>query len=322
MDIVSKFHEVFCDQNTRTHDFRLFQYTPELLIGQDSDQNVVIVCKSSQPARSIVRQKTRQLSIECNVRVTYFIDGAQETGVVHIVRCFASTEKERDIFLQLCPMFIDASVCDDQERALLELISILTAFFANNNEPSNQELQGLYAELYTIWSYRDQYDFGSHWHSNDRLKFDFSITDKVKVEIKSTLKNERKHHFRHEQLLGELFSIFVISYMLRLDDEGLSLYDLIKITKPLIAADPRRLLILARYEKNTSEQRLQQFRFSEAITNNKRRVYRATDIPRFNELTPNGVSNAEYDCLLENVPALEEEAFIALLHSATATEMK
>ncbi len=319
MDIVSKFHEVFGGQNRQPHDFILFQFTSDLLIGQDADQNAVIICKSNQPARAIIRQKTRKLSIECNVRVTYTVDDAPETGVVHIVRCFASDEKERDIFLQLCPMFIDASVCDDQEQALLELISILTAFFANCSEPSNQELQGLYSELYTIWSYRDKFDFGSHWQSNDRMKFDFSITDKIKVEIKSTIKNERKHHFRHEQLLGDAYSIYVVSYMLRPDDEGLSLYDLIAMTKPLIAADPRRLLIIAKYEKNTSEQRLQQLKFNETITESKRRIYRAVDIPRFSEATPVGVTNAEYDCLLENVPDIEEELFIAQLASAEET---
>ena len=320
MDIVSKFHEVFGDPNAQSHDFRLFQFTAELLIGQDADRNVVIVCKSNQPASPVIRQKTRQLSIECNVRVTYSADGIPETGVVHIVRCFASSDKERDIFLQLCPMFIDASVCDDQEQALLELISILSAFFANASEPSNQELQGLFAELYTIWFFRDKYDFGAHWHSHDRLKFDFSITDKVKVEVKSTIKNERKHHFRHEQLLGDMFSIYVISYMLRQDDEGLSLFDLIKMVKPLIAADPRRLLILAKYEKNTSEQRLQEMKYSEIITDSKRRIYRAVDIPRFSESTPAGVSNAEYDCLLDNISSIEEDSFIAQLISATNSQ--
>ena len=319
MDVVSKFHEVFGGQTVQSHDFRLFQFTTELLVGQDADHNVVIVCKSNQPARPIIRQKTRQLSIECNVRVAYMVDGVSETGVVHIVRCYAPTEKERDIFLQLCPMFIDASVCDDQEQALLELISILTAFFANSSEPRNQELQGLYAELYTIWSYREQFDFGSHWQTQDRMKFDFSITDKVKVEIKSTLKNERKHHFRHEQLLGDVFTIYVVSYMLRPDDAGLSLHDLIMMTKPLVASDPRRLMILAKFEKNTSEQRLQQLKFNEMMIVSKRKIYRAVDIPRFSEATPTGVTNAEYDCLLENVPDIGEESFITYLALAEAS---
>ena len=60
------------------------------------------------------------------------------------------------------------------------------------------------------------------------MKFDFTLTEKKRIEIKSTLKANRTHHFKHDQLLSELYDIRVVSIMLRRSDVGISLGDLIE----------------------------------------------------------------------------------------------
>jgi hypothetical protein len=137
----------------------------------------------------------------------------------------------------------------------------------------------------------------------------------VKIEIKSTTKNERKHHFKHEQLAYETYDIFVVSYMLRPDDEGISLFDLIETVKPLIMGDPRRLMTLEKYLKNTSEQRLRQCKFNEQLAIDRRRIYMAQDIPRFSEQSPAGLTNAEYDCNLESANSIDENEFITRIQT-------
>ncbi len=310
MDIISMYHEHFSGSTVNAHDLNLIQYTEKLFVGTDDVGHTVVVCISNKPNRVPLKQKTKMLSVECNVRVKYLINGVIEENTVHIIRCFSNSQKEKDIFLELCPLFVEASKQDDQEEAILEAVSILSAFFANTIEPSDNELQGLYAELFTIWSYKDKCNLGRYWQSEDRMKFDFSISDVMKLEVKSTLKNERKHHFRHEQLLNEVYDIFIVSYMLRHDDEGLSLSDLINQTKPLIQDDPRKILIIDRYTKNTSESRLKEFRFNEYITLAKRKVFIADDVPKFEEQTPTGVTNAEYDCNLDTVQDIQESVFL------------
>ena len=310
MDIVSTFHNYFNKDRAIGHDFNLFKYSDLLFLGEDKEGNVSIVCISNKPNRSQLRQRTKQISIECNMKVQYLVNGEIDKNTVHIVRCFTSIEREKDIFIELTPLFDEASRQEDQEAALLEIVSTLTSFFANKSEPSDSELQGLYAELTTIQQYQQSLNLSDYWQSRDRMKFDFSISDEIKIEVKSTIKNERKHHFKHEQLAYETYDIYVISYMLRHDDAGESLFDLIEVTKPMIKSDPRKLLILERYLKNTSELRLQQFRFNRQITNSKRNIYRAEDIPRFIETAPTGITNAEYDCNLTGIIPLEETAFI------------
>lgn len=309
MDILQTFCDYFSNEVLSGHNFSVFKYTDLLFIGMDNNGYPVVVCKSNRPNRSSLRQKTKKLSVECNVRVHYMCEGIVYDEVAHIVRCFCATKKERDIFLELCSFFEEASLQEDQEEAILEIVSILSSMFADTVEPSDIELQGLYAELYTMWFYRAAIDLAKLWQSRQRMTFDFSVTDSIKIEVKSTIKNERKHHFRHEQLMEDPYTVYVISYMMRHDDEGLSLFDLICLVKPLLKYDPRKMLAIDRIIKNTSEDRLKEFKFNEDFLCNRKKVFRAADIPKFTESTPDGVTNTEYDCNLENVNELPEDIF-------------
>lgn len=309
MDILQAYHEAFDNENDG-HDFTLIKYLEKLFVGKDAEGNVAVVIISNRPNRKPLRQKTKLLSVECNSAVEYYLDGEKYSDVVHIIRCYAQSDKEKEIFIELTPLFGQASEDFDQEASILETVAILSSFFADKREPSLTELEGLFAELYTIWDYNSQLDLKRYWQSEDRMKFDFSISEKDKIEIKSTLKSERRHHFRHEQLLGEYFSIYVISYMMRKDDEGLSLYDLIDKTRPYLIDEPKKMLIIDKYIKNTSVETLKATRFNEYYMRLNRRIYKADNIPKFSEMTPSGVSNAEYDCLLDNVEPVGEDEFI------------
>ena len=303
------YHNAFNKENG-DHDFTLIKYLEKLFVGKDAEGNVVAVIISNRPNRKSIRQKTKLLSVECNIAVDYFLNGEKFSDVVHIIRCYAQSEKEKEIFIELTPLFRQASEDFDQEASILETVAILSSFFADKKEPSFTELEGLFAELYTILDYNNQLNLKKYWQSEDRMKFDFSISEKDKIEIKSTLKSERRHHFRHEQLLGNNFSIYVISYMMRKDDEGLSLYDLIDKTRPYFIDEPKKMLIINKYVKNTSVDTLKSTRFNEYYMKLNRRIYKADNIPKFSEITPSGVSNAEYDCLLDNVENVVEADFI------------
>lgn len=319
MDILEKYYQLL-DGEERGHDLSLIPYTDNVFVGKDSKGYASIVILSNRPNRASLRQKTKLLSVECNVSVTYKLDGKICQDMVHIIRCMADSRKEEEIFIELAPLFSGPSLDDNQEDAILETVAILSSFFSDKVEPSYMELQGLFAELYTIWSFSDEIDLSRFWQSEDRMKFDFSLTEKDKIEVKSTLKNERRHHFRHDQLLSDLFNIFVVSYMLRVDDEGLSLYELIKKTKPMLQHDPKKLLIVDRYLKNTSEERLREVRFNEHLLRYCRRIYMADEIPRFKEPTPPGVSNAEYDCILDKATGISEKRFLEAMKKSILTE--
>ena len=70
MDILEKYYKTF-NNNKNVHDFLLFKYKEQLYIGKDNSGHPVIVILSNKPNRSSVRQKTKMLSVECNVTVKY-----------------------------------------------------------------------------------------------------------------------------------------------------------------------------------------------------------------------------------------------------------
>lgn len=317
MNIVKMFNDFLSLQDNLDNSFSLFLVYPGFYVGIDDQLNPVVVCKAHKSSKTPIRQRTKLLSIECNILVEYSLNSKIEEDVVHIIRCFSSNKKERDVFIELSPLFYEAGNEDDQESALIELVSILSSFFENKHEPSDAELQGLYAELYTIYSYNNDIQLGNYWHSSDRLKFDFSIDSENKIEVKSTMKTERKHRFKHNQLSHNNYNIYVVSYMFRPDDEGLSLSSLIELVKPSVESNVRKLMILEKYIKNTSEERLDQLKFDEVYTKNMRKIFKAKDVPQFEEKNPEGVSNAEYDCLLENVPSMDETEFVARIMEYT-----
>jgi len=307
MKIVEVYEEKFNNFVSGQSDFCLAEVYAGILVGVDKYNNTVVVLKSYQPSKTPVMQKSRMISIECNARVTYTLEGAQINDIVHIIRCFTNEPKERIIFLELSGLFVDAASSQNQEEFILELFSTLSTFFSNRIEMSDRELRGLYAELYTIRSFEDDLHLSQYWQSKDKMKFDFSLTSNVKLEIKSTLKNERRHHFKHEQLICTSHNIYILSYLLRPDDEGLSMYDLIVECKELLSKEPEKALRLINVIKDVSEQRLRDIKFDEDYIRSKRKFYKASDIPRFDEQTPEGVANAEYDCLLDNINSIMED---------------
>lgn len=304
MNIVETFNKHFKKELDLKNDFSLVNCENDIMIGLDKSSHVAVVVKSESPKRFPIIQKTQNMSIECNVKVSYALNGKVNSDIVHILRCFSDSDKEKELFLELATVLLSSK--DRTEESIMDSFNILRTFFSNKKDISDNELIGLYAELYTICKYHDLLNIEKYWQSRDRMKFDFSITEKVKLEIKATTKNSRTHHFRHEQLMTEVYDIYILSYMLRYDDEGLPLYELLINSKEYLSFDPRKLLKINQVLKNVSEERLKSLKFNQDFTESNMNFYKAIDIPKFNENTPNGVANAEYDCILDNVNYTEE----------------
>lgn len=311
MSIVELFNEKFNNYSNFDCDFSLVKYTDNVFIGCDKSGNCSMVVNSSVPNHNQIMQKTKMLSLECNISVTYELYEETITSTVHVLKCYSREVDEISLFLELSILFVLEG--DYSEQHLLSVFKTMVDFFSNKNEPSDIELQGLFAELYAIKKFHNNIKLGDYWQSRDKLKFDFSLSDNLKIEIKSTTKPERVHHFKHEQLTTNLYDIYIISFLLRYDDKGLSLFDLLIEMKSYYRDDPKRLIKILNVLKNTSKSRLLSTKFDQNYIDEKMKVFRAKDVPKFKQSTPNGVFNAEYDCSLENVKEMDLTVFINIL---------
>lgn len=314
MNIVEVFRNRFENNYTTKNDFTLVEYDTNIFVGIDSSTHICVVIKSANLRRFPTKYKTQNMSIECNMRVNYELNGEFYSDTVHVIRCLSVFQHEKYLFLELATVLIQES--NGSEEAIVETFNILRTFFNDKKELSDNELIGLYAELYTMYRFHETLELEKYWQSQDRMKFDFSISEKIKLEIKATVKNNRIHHFRHEQLMTEVYNIYVLSYLLRYDDEGLSLFDLLMICKEFLSTDSRKLFRINYVLKNVRVDRLKEMSFNCIYTESNRHFYHANDIPKFTQNTPRGVANAEYDCTLDNVNFIEDDLFIRAIKSA------
>lgn len=302
-------------QKPAADDYTLLPFTHSMYVGIDAEGTLAVILKSASGNRCPLMQKTKLLSVECNIVITHDLSGEKETITAHVVKCYSPIEKEKDLFLELIDALLVNKTYTDEE--IMEAFRTLINFFADRREPSDGELIGLYAELCTILSFNDSFPMAKYWQSVDRMKFDFSVSDKLKIEVKATTKAFRTHHFRHEQLVADMFDIFIVSYMLRYDDEGVSLFEIINQAKPLLQDNPRKLCRVNLVLKNVSQERLSGLRFSPEYTAAKQQIFNAANIPKFDQYTPDGVANAEYDCSLENISSISRTDFInAIINAA------
>lgn len=296
--ILEKINAIPCPQNG----FYVFWTDDKKsLYGKDSDNNIVFMLPSTSPKLAVLQQETRALSFTFNKRCLLDIEGNIEHAIMHSIVC-----KERDLdkveaFIRLTYAFSFSEAGNDQ-YFLAKLFSAMSNLFATEKSPSDIELQGLYAELYVIlYLKKNGVDIANNWQSKNKMKFDFSFTAQKRLEIKSTIKPDRVHHFKHEQLLNQLYDIKVVSMQLQKNDCGVSLLDLINQIRYEYSNNFALLLRIDSVISNIDNRIAENLKYDDTYSKQHIKFYDAEVIPHFNEQTPEGVFNAEYDCVLDNV---------------------
>jgi len=278
--------------------------------GKDDKDNVVFMLPSSSNKIQPFCQETKSLRFVFNKKCTFIENGNAETRIMHLLTC---KEKEKDkllAFIRLTKAF-STNEFDNDQHYLAKLFSSISALFDKSHKVSDIELQGLFAELYTILYLQTLgCDISEYWQSKNKMKFDFSINEKKRIEVKSTTKMTRIHHFKHEQLLSELYDIKIVSILLQKNDYGISLGEVIANIRELYPDNFALLLHIESIISNIDNEQLYVNRYDEAYLKRNIRFFDASTMPHFIEQTPEGVFNAEYDCILDNVPSVSVEEII------------
>lgn len=275
--------------------------------GRDQDGNIVFMIPSILKNVPPLHQKTTSLGFFFNKKCSFDLDGEATTKLVHVLTCKKKDNDKVLAFIRLTRAFAQTDRDNDQ-LFLAKLFSSLSALFDKKKEVSDIELQGLFSELYMILHFKQiGCDISECWQSRNMMKFDFTLTEKKRIEIKSTLKPNRVHHFKHDQLLSELYDIKIVSIMLRESDVGITLGDLIEKINEEYSTQYPLLLHIESIISHIDKERLREVTYDPVYINTHLRYYDALDIPHFNEKTPDGVFNAEYDCVLDTAVVTEEE---------------
>lgn len=278
--------------------------------GKNHSGNIVfVIC----PEITIIKKKykltTSDLLLEVNVESEFLVANKKSLFIAHILTCL-STEKINQIaFIRLCEAFKDSELTSAED--IIKLFNAFSNLFSSKVKSTFIELQGLYAELYIMRYFEKKgINLYQYWQSEDKRKHDFYVSNKKRIEVKSTSKDIRVHHFLHEQLLTEFHDIKIISIMTKKVDAGLSLYDLVTQVQLSPLASYNLLLHIEQKLKNCSEEEQLQFKFDEILLSKQLKIFDAKEIPHFKDKQPDGVFNAEYDSDLTGASSISINDFI------------
>lgn len=267
----------------------------------EGDICFVVQSRSAHPRQS--SRKTQELILILDIECCFDINGQQKEMLSNILVCNSRDESDIAAFIRLCTAFASD---DLNSHSIVDLFSALTRLFSTKRPTDANVITGLFGELYTIFFFESMgTEITKYWQKKDLMKFDFTISPTKKMEVKTVIGTERKHHFKHEQLFYEDYDIVIVSIMIRESNQGISVYDLVDYCRKKFSSDYDRLNIIENRISNYSDDELRKIVYDKKYLEDHIKFIPASNVPRFREKSPNNLSNAEYDCVLEGSMDLE-----------------
>ena len=275
--------------------------------GKGKNNEIVFGFNSINNKITPLIQTTAHLKLYINNLFEIKIDNKNVCEKMSLLVLKTISSKYVEVFINLILSMIE----NLNEEKLLNHFLEIKALFSSERKISRNELEGMWGELFSMYNLKKYYntDISKYYQKEAKRKFDFSVTDKKKIEIKSTLKPERIHHFLHQQLDTDRFDIMVISIKLQKDDKGLSLFELIKICNTLFSNNFEIIFYIETIVKNIEINELEELKFNLEYAKTNFKIFDALTLPRIKEKNVDGIFNVEYDVDFSNIQNKEIEEF-------------
>ena len=222
-------------------------------------------------------------------------------------------------FLEVFTLVLDRLPPFPSTMELGKEIATLVRLFTNLPTYSLETLQGLWAEMLVIEQSSNPDYLISSWHVSTMDKYDFNDGND-KIEVKSTLKNNRLHQFAIEQLNpNENSRLVIASVQMVKTGVGYSIFDLEKnITAKLNQNDSiikLKEMILKTLGVKSENASTVYYDYSFAVESLKFYDYR--DIPSISlKDVPANVSGVHFVSDLTSVSDVNRESMIGILHES------
>ncbi|MCE8163955.1 MAG: PD-(D/E)XK motif protein [Candidatus Moeniiplasma glomeromycotorum] len=302
-----------------TKEFSLFRISKEdeFYLGKENEMPIFVLSENKQNG------KERKLTTKSIDLFLYWeIDQVELKGNKeknkkwqgHIIKTNEVPEKEKELFISLVWNLLTTVDKENLEERLEDLLKDFCSLIESKTQEreENEEMIGLYGELLVIFYLSRKfvnYDIYSWWRSEKFAKFDFSISDRKKIEVKSTFDYKRKHRFSHHQLYiptNENIKVIIASCLLNYDENGKSLYDFYIELKEKILNNfsalkklDKEIYDLGIWRSNPGLK----VNFPLAVSNI--RFFKVKNIPHWKRLEPQGVSNTKYLVILDESNAMK-----------------
>lgn len=294
-------------------------------LGMDVDGRPCLFVRAEKMSRE-PPMRTAHVSLHLSLEYDLAIsDSSLSRELFHSLRCETSERVEVDTFLVLVEAFLARNknqplVADTLASFFRSMVRLFSVGPARDLE---SERQGLWGELFVMSQVRGFEFWAPFWHSETTRRFDFSALGR-RVEVKTTTAAERIHHFSHRQIYAlEGEEIMVASLLLREEDTGLSLRELIDDARVALQDTPSYLKLERAVRRAGMEGDSENGPVFDATEASKELAwFRSTDAPHFRVPEPPGVSETRYKVNLSTAPRFDLQELERWLDSWSVTTLE
>jgi hypothetical protein len=284
-------------------------------IGKDRDGCICLLVAAgehSERMHSPIRLENldAQFELRCHLRRK---NEMERVGTFTVIRCRSLDAELIGYFLSVCETIIGRLGDQPKQNELAAAILRLAAIFQKMQKPASRSLNGLFGELFFIWSSANPSRTVAAWRIDDTARFDFADGN-VRIDVKATSGRLRSHTFSYEQCNPPPGTIAIVtSLFVERSPGGISLRSLVREIETRIAAFPD--LILKLYETiaatlGSGMSEAMGVVFDTQLAESSLKLYRLADVPAIRGPLPPGVSEIHFRSDISAVRALSKEALI------------
>lgn len=242
------------------------------------------------------------LTVEYNLQCTVVEDDSiKQEDVFSIITLQSPEEKLQKYFIEIVLMMLENLPAVPTGRELSIEVENLISIFMALTSAAKKTVQGLWAELLVIERSKYPETLINAWHSSPDSKYDFTL-GRDKIEVKSTSKENRIHHFSLDQLNPSTNSrLLIASAIVRESGEGstgLSIRDLFDRICTRVTAINTRLKLNSVMAKTIGKDysKLDSEFFDYITASDTLLFYNSADVPHINkDDIPDFVSSVEFN---------------------------
>lgn len=173
-------------------------------------------------------------------------DNGQSIESTYTVIALKPTAEEMsDYFLEILHLVLLKIGDTPSQKILIDEIEKVVELFRQLGQSSSKTVQGLWAELFMISKSKNPAYLINSWHITPTDTFDFN-DGKNKIEVKSTSKTRRIHHFSLDQLLPNKESKLLICSLYTIPTGmGVNIFDIAKIIEERLTSIDDKLRLNA-----------------------------------------------------------------------------
>lgn len=280
-------------------------------IGIDNEKNIaLLVYNVNDQNKKITSFKGKNLEVYFDKKVELTNDNEYTTSRFTVLKLVNNSINAQWYFIKICSLLLDNLGEIPEINNVEKEVKSLKDIFSNLNKKPLKDEIGLWGELFVI-SIQENIELAvKAWHVSNTNRIDFN-DGKHKLEIKTSISNERRHNFKLNQLRNHFKeNVLIGSIMTEEIDNGISIKDLINTIENKLSTNLSYLFNLKLSDCLGDDFFSLDFKFFDCnFAYSNFLLFRAQDIPSIDiENIPNDVTEVQF------MSKLDESSCITLMN--------